>query len=176
MSLTYGQALQALADRGRFGVRLGLGRTRALLRELGNPERTVRGALVGGTNGKGSVLALADAALRAAGYRTGTTPKPHLVTYRERICIDGRPIAAADFARLVGSSRVADRVARRHGEPSGAGAADGGRLARSPRPALTWLWWRSVWAGGWTTHDGRGVAVITNVDLDHTDRLTRTSR
>ena len=135
MSLTYGQALQALADRGRFGVRLGLGRTRALLHELGNPERTVRGALVGGTNGKGSVLALADAALRAAGYRTGTTPKPHLVTYRERICIDGRPIAADDFARLVGVVLdVADRVARGHpdatefevltAEPVGEGEAD----------------------------------------------------
>ena len=79
----------------------------------------MRGALVGGTNGKGSVLALADAALRAAGYRVGTTPKPHLVTYRERICIDGRPIAADDFARLVGRVLdVADRVARRHGEPT----------------------------------------------------------
>src|SRR3954470_17404923 len=100
--LTYEQALTALADRGRFGVRLGLGRTRALLRELDHPELAVRGALVAGTNGKGSVLALADAALRAAGYRVGSTPKPHLVTYRERICIDGRPIAADDFARLVG--------------------------------------------------------------------------
>ena len=102
--LTYEQALTALADRGRFGVRLGLGRTRALLRELGNPEREVRGALVGGTNGKGSVLALADAALRAAGHHVGTTPKPHLVTYRERICVDGAPIAADDFARLVAES------------------------------------------------------------------------
>ena len=80
---------------------MGLGRTRALLRELGHPERTVRGALIAGTNGKGSVLALAERALRAAGYRVGTTPKPHLVTYRERIQVDGRPIAADDFARLV---------------------------------------------------------------------------
>ena len=62
--LTYGGALRALAERGRFGVRLGLGRTHALLRDLGHPEREIRGALVAGTNGKGSVLALADAALR----------------------------------------------------------------------------------------------------------------
>jgi len=115
--LTYDEALRALAARGRFGVRLGLGRTRALLRELGHPELTVRGALVAGTNGKGSVLALADAALRAAGHRVGSTPKPHLVTYRERICIDGRPIAADDFARLVGRVLgAADRVAGQSGE------------------------------------------------------------
>src|SRR3954452_14249816 len=117
--ITYEQALAALADRGRFGVRLGLGRVRALLRELGNPEREVRGALVAGTNGKGSVIALAGSALRAAGYRVGETPKPHLVTYRERIVVDGRPIEAGDFADLVEEVLpIADRVTRRHGPPT----------------------------------------------------------
>src|SRR5918995_5940429 len=99
--LDYHEALAALSARGRFGIRLGLGRTRALLRELGDPQLSVRGALVAGTNGKGSVLALADSALRAAGLRVATTPKPHLVTYRERIAIDGRPIAADEFSRHV---------------------------------------------------------------------------
>ena len=61
-------------------IRLGLGRTRAILRELGDPQRTLRGALVAGTNGKGSVLAMAGSVLRAAGLRVGETPKPHLVT------------------------------------------------------------------------------------------------
>ena len=118
-ALTYEAALEALADRGRFGIRLGLGRTRALLRELGDPQRSVRGALVAGTNGKGSVLALAGAALQAAGYRVATTPKPHLVSYRERLQIDGRPVDPVTFARLVDEILpVADRVARRHGDPT----------------------------------------------------------
>ncbi|HEY4752173.1 MAG TPA: hypothetical protein VIH37_02740, partial [Candidatus Limnocylindrales bacterium] len=99
--LTYAEALAALEARGRFGIRLGLGRVRALLRSLGDPQTSVRGALVAGTNGKGSVIALAGSALREAGYRVGETPKPHLVTYRERIVVDGRPIAADDFTRLV---------------------------------------------------------------------------
>jgi dihydrofolate synthase / folylpolyglutamate synthase len=173
-ALTYHQALAALADRGRFGIRLGLGRTRALLAELGHPERTVRGALVGGTNGKGSVLALADSALRAAGYRVGTTPKPHLVTYRERICIDGRPIAADDFARLVGEVLpIADRVARRHGQPTEFELLTAVVFARfaEVRPDVALV---EVGLGGRldATHawDG-GVAAITNVDLDHMDRL-----
>ena len=172
--LTYEQALTALADRGRFGVRLGLGRTRALLRELGNPEREVRGALVGGTNGKGSVLALADAALRAAGHHVGTTPKPHLVTYRERICIDGAPIAADDFARLVSEILpIAERVARRHGEPTEFELLTAVVFARfaEVRPDVAVV---EVGLGGRldATHawDG-GVAAITNVDLDHMDRL-----
>ena len=172
--LTYHDALKALAERGRFGIRLGLGRTRALLRELGHPERTVRGALIAGTNGKGSVLALADSALRAAGYRVGTTPKPHLVTYRERIQIDGRPIAPDDFARLVERAlAAADRVAPRHGEPTEFELLTAVVFSRfaEVRPDLAVV---EVGLGGRldATHawDG-GVAVVTNVDLDHMDRL-----
>jgi len=175
--LTYAEALRALGERGRFGIRLGLGRTRALLRELGNPETAVRGALVGGTNGKGSVLALADAALRAAGYRVGTTPKPHLVTYRERICVDGHPIDPADFARLVGRVlELAERVERRHGPPTEFELLTAVVFARfaEVRPDVALV---EVGLGGRldATHawDG-GVAVVTNVDLDHMDRLGNT--
>ncbi len=174
MTLTYRQALDALEVRGQFGVRLGLGRTRALLRELGHPEQAVRGALVGGTNGKGSVLALAGAALQAAGYVVATTPKPHLVTYRERIQIDGRPIDPSDFARLVEQvTMVADRLAPRHGQPTEFELLTAVVFAQfaevGPDLALV-----EVGLGGRldATHawDG-GVAVITNVDLDHMDRL-----
>ncbi len=172
--MTYEQALRALSERGRFGIRLGLGRTRALLRELDHPERAVRGALIAGTNGKGSVLALAESALRAAGYRVGSTPKPHLVTYRERIQVDGRPIAAADFARLVERVLpIADRVARRHGDPTEFELLTAVVFARfaEVRPDVALV---EVGLGGRldATHawDG-GVAVVTNVDLDHMDRL-----
>ena len=155
-------------------MRLGLGRTRALLDGLGNPERTVRGALVAGTNGKGSVLALADSALRAAGYRVGSTPKPHLVSYRERIQVDGRPIAADDFSRLVSRVlEVSDAIAPRHGEPTEFELLTAVVFARfaEVRPDVALV---EVGLGGRldATHawDG-GVAVVTNVDLDHTDRL-----
>jgi dihydrofolate synthase/folylpolyglutamate synthase len=173
----YEEALRALADRGRFGVRLGLGRTRALLRELGHPERSLRGALIGGTNGKGSVLALAGSALRAAGIRVGETPKPHLVTYRERLQIDGRPIDAASFARLVHEvSPLSDRVARRLGPPTEfellTAVIFGWFAEQRVEIALV-----EVGLGGRldATHawDG-GVAAITNVALDHMDRLGTT--
>lgn len=175
--LSYAQAVRALEQRGRFGIRLGLGRTRALLRALGDPQDAVRGALIAGTNGKGSVLALTDAALRAAGHRVGTTPKPHLVTYRERIQIDGRPIAAQDFARLVERVLgVSDRVAARHGQPTEFELLTAVVFARfaEVRPDVAVV---EVGLGGRldATHawDG-GVAVVTNVDLDHTDRLGST--
>jgi dihydrofolate synthase/folylpolyglutamate synthase len=175
--LSYHEAVQAVAQRGRFGVRLGLGRTRALLRELGDPQAGLRGALVAGTNGKGSVLALAGAALRAAGYRVGETPKPHLVTYRERLAIDGRPIDPAAFARLIGEVvPLADRLSARHGPATEfellTAAIFRWFAAQGVDVALV-----EVGLGGRldATHawDG-GVAVITNVDLDHTDRLGST--
>ena len=167
---TYHAAVRALSARGRFGIRLGLGRTRALLRELGDPQRSLRGALVGGTNGKGSVLALAGSALRAAGFRVGTTPKPHLVSYRERLEIDGRPIDPVTFAWLVDEVlEAAERVERRHGPPTEFELVT----------AMLFRWFAEervevalveVGLGGRldATHawDG-GVAAITNVALDH---------
>ena len=166
----YHAAVRALSARGRFGIRLGLGRTRALLRELGDPQRSLRGALVAGTNGKGSVLALAGSALRAAGFRVGTTPKPHLVSYRERLEIDGRPIDPVTFAVLVDEIlEVAERVERRHGPPT----------EFELLTAMLFRWFAEervevalveVGLGGRldATHawDG-GVAAITNVALDH---------
>ena len=173
-ALDYHEALAALAARGRFGIRLGLGRTRALLRALGDPQLAVRGALVAGTNGKGSVLALAGSALRAAGLRVGETPKPHLVTYRERIAIDGRPISAEDFTRHVRAvMAVSDKVARRHGDPTEFELLTAVVFRHFAEADLD-VALVEVGLGGRldATHawDG-GVAVVTNVDLDHTDRL-----
>ena len=176
-SLDYQEALAALSERGRFGIRLGLGRTRALLHALGDPQLEVRGALVGGTNGKGSVLALAGSALRAAGLRVGETPKPHLVTYRERVQVDGRPIDPAEFARHVEAVlRVADTVARRHGEPTEFELLTAVVFRHFAEARLD-VALVEVGLGGRldATHawDG-GVAAVTNVDLDHMDRLGTT--
>jgi dihydrofolate synthase/folylpolyglutamate synthase len=174
LAAAYHAALAALAERGRFGIRLGLGRTRALLRELGDPQLGIHGALVAGTNGKGSVLALAAAAVRAAGLRAGETPKPHLVSYRERLQIAGRPVDAATFARLVTDAiAAADRLPRRLGDPTEFEllTACVFRWFAEERVDLALV---EVGLGGRldATHawDG-GVAAITNVDLDHMDRL-----
>src|SRR5438094_789102 len=60
---------------------------------LGHPEQRYRLVQVGGTNGKGSVAAMLAAMLRSAGQRVGLYTSPHLVSFRERIRVDGEPIA-----------------------------------------------------------------------------------
>lgn len=100
-------------------MNLGLGRIERLLDGLGHPERELHGALVAGTNGKGSVVALAGAVLDAAGYRVGAMPKPHLVTYRERITIDGGMLPPDAFAAIVGEVvAVADHEEGAEGPPT----------------------------------------------------------
>ncbi len=75
---------------------------RGLLGLAGNPqERLRRVVLVAGTKGKGSTCYLIESALRACGLRTGLFVSPHVLDVRERIQVNGRPIARPAFARLV---------------------------------------------------------------------------
>lgn len=79
-------------------IKLGLGRIQALLAELGHPEQASRYVHVAGTNGKGSVCAMIESGLRAAGVRTGLYISPHLVEPTERIQCDGQPVSERQFA------------------------------------------------------------------------------
>jgi len=167
-------AIEALQSRGRFGIRLGLARTRALLAALGSPELGLRGALIGGTNGKGSTQAMVASVLTAAGQRVGQTPKPHLVSYRERIVVDGSPISATDFGPLVFEVLdAADRLARRHGPPTEFEALTCAALLWFARSGVdtavieVGLGGRLDATNAW---DG-GVATVTNVALDHMEYL-----
>ncbi len=97
MSLTYREALAFLYPRTTT-IKFGLERTERLLGALGNPHRLFPVIHVGGTNGKGSVTALVAEALREAGWRVGTYTSPHLVSFRERVVVDGVPISEAAVA------------------------------------------------------------------------------
>jgi dihydrofolate synthase/folylpolyglutamate synthase len=88
-----------------------LGRMRALLAALGDPQASFPSLHITGTKGKGSTSALCASVLGRAGYRTGFYSSPHLQDFRERIRIDGQPIPAADVVQTVAEIRpVADRV------------------------------------------------------------------
>jgi dihydrofolate synthase/folylpolyglutamate synthase len=80
-----------------FGIKLGLDNMRTLVAALGHPERAYPTIHVAGTNGKGSVSAMVERALRAAGHRTGLYTSPHLDRIEERVAVDGAPADAAVF-------------------------------------------------------------------------------
>ena len=79
-------------------AKLGLERIRAVLEALGNPHERGRFVHVAGTNGKGSVCAMIESGLRAAGIHTGLFTSPHLVEPVERIRIDGGAVTTEEFA------------------------------------------------------------------------------
>lgn len=90
-------ARAALLALEQIGIKLGLDQIRALVERLGRPDRAFPSVVVAGTNGKGSVTAMVERGLRAAGLRTGRYTSPHLVTLEERFAIDGRDIAPGVF-------------------------------------------------------------------------------
>ena len=89
---SYKQALAWLYGTQVFGIKLGLENVRRLFIALNIPGREQRIIHVAGTNGKGSVCAMLDSILRVQGYRTGLFTSPHLVTFRERIQVNGEMI------------------------------------------------------------------------------------
>jgi len=100
--------LEELAARRRFGMRPGLDAIRALCAVLGNPQERFRAIHVAGTNGKGAVAAILDAALRRNGGRIGRYTSPHLVKLNERFFLDGAPVDDATLERL--SEKVGDAI------------------------------------------------------------------
>src|SRR5216683_6249143 len=99
----------------QFGIKLGLDNINTLLDALGHPERAFRSVHVAGTNGKGSVTAMVDAALRAAGHRSARYTSPHLIDLAERFVVDGRPVAPEALGQAVRDVRDVVSLLRRHG-------------------------------------------------------------
>jgi dihydrofolate synthase/folylpolyglutamate synthase len=99
--------LSYLFGLGQFGIKFGLENMFAIVGRLGHPERTFRSVHVAGTNGKGSVTAMIDAGLRAAGHRSGRYTSPHLVDLAERFVIDGRPVPADKMVAAVADVQAA---------------------------------------------------------------------
>jgi len=79
-----------------------LDRMAAIMKHLGDPQDSLKCVHIGGTNGKGSTVAMVASCLRACGYTVGTYTSPHLVDIRERIAINGTMISHHHFTDLAG--------------------------------------------------------------------------
>jgi dihydrofolate synthase/folylpolyglutamate synthase len=154
-----------------------LARERALLAELGNPQRAYRVTHIAGTKGKGSTATLIAAILQAAGIHTGLYTQPDLHTFRERMRVDGRLIGRDEVARLAGMVRDAQE---RVGYPYGA------YITYEVATALAFLYFREAGAQHAVIEVGLGgrldatnvveplVSVITSISYDHMNVLGNT--
>jgi dihydrofolate synthase / folylpolyglutamate synthase len=100
--MTYAETLSCIYALGRFGIKPGLTRITRLLGALGNPQDAFATVHVVGTNGKGSSASFLSSILSAGGYRTGLFTSPHLISFTERLRINGTEIDEASVARLAG--------------------------------------------------------------------------
>jgi dihydrofolate synthase/folylpolyglutamate synthase len=165
----------------RFGIKLGLENIRALLSLLGDPQRDLKAVHVTGTNGKGSVCAYVEAALRAAGHRVGLYTSPHLIRFNERIRVDGAEISDEEVLRLwQGMQPAIEAMAGRNRvnhptffEVTTAMAFQHFRDRRVDMAVV------EVGMGGRmdaTNVIDAPVAVVTRVGLEHTEHLGRSIR
>ena len=115
------ESIDFLFDLEQFGVKLGLDNIRLLCAALGRPDRSFKSIIVAGTNGKGSVAAMIETALRAGGYTAGRYCSPHLMALEERFTVGGRTVARETLAAE--ADRLREAVER---------LLDDGRLAAPP--------------------------------------------
>jgi dihydrofolate synthase / folylpolyglutamate synthase len=147
----------------------GVGRMRELLRRLGSPERSFEAIHVVGTNGKTTTARSAEALLLAEGVRTGVYTSPHVLTWGERIRVDGEE---ADVEAALGRVRA-------EAEAVGATQFEALTAAAFAELAAVGVQAAVVEAGLGGRHDATNVleapvVVLTNVALEHTEVLGST--
>ncbi|MCE4979709.1 bifunctional folylpolyglutamate synthase/dihydrofolate synthase [Mammaliicoccus sciuri] len=99
--MNYLDSLHWIHERTKFGIKPGVKRMKWMLDKLGNPEEKIQAVHVVGTNGKGSTVSYLREALVVNNYEIGTFTSPFIVTFNERISINGTPITDDELVELV---------------------------------------------------------------------------
>ena len=169
--------LDRLAARRRFGMRPSLDAIRGICAALGDPQLKFRSIHVAGTNGKGAVCAIMDAALRAGGLRIGRYTSPHLVRINERFFLDGAPISDEVL------ERAADKVFHADSSSDSSSNSNYGLTFFEALTAVAFLVYAEAKVDYAVLETGLGgrldatnvcrpeLCVITKIGLDHCDWL-----
>lgn len=175
--MSYQSTIDHLFGLQKHGIKFGLANSRELMRLLGDPHEQFRSVHIAGTNGKGSTAAFLAGMLMAAGYRVGLYTSPHLVSFTERIRINGAPVTEARVVEL------ADRVRSRY---EGLASTEGGPFTPTFFEVTTAMAFAHfaeeridvavIEAGMGGRLDSTNVirplvSVITNIDVEHTEYL-----
>ena len=98
--MSYSETIQYLYNLQKYGIKFGLDNIRRLARAFDQPHAAYGSIHVGGTNGKGTTSALVASILKHAGFRVGLFTSPHLVSFTERIKVDGQEITEHEVMEL----------------------------------------------------------------------------
>ena len=174
MARTLAEWLEYQEHVNPHSVELGLDRVREVWQRMGAPAPARHVITVGGTNGKGSTVALLEAMLAAAGLHVGSFTSPHLLDYNERVHIDGAN--ASDAALIASFERI--EAARGAGQDNAVPLTyfEFGTLAALDLFARARLDVAILEVGLGGRLDAvniidADVAIVTTVDLDHMDWL-----
>lgn len=175
----YREALEWIHGLGRFGIKPGLERVKAMLELLGNPQQQIRFVHVAGTNGKGSTAAMLASILRTAGYAVGLYTSPYLLSFTNRMAVNNADIDHSELVRLV--NRIKPIVERLQNDPE-----LGHPTEFEVVTVLAMVYFASSGVDLVVLEVGLGgrldatnvvtplISVITNISLEHTDILGHT--
>jgi len=175
--MNYEQALQFLGQIRVRGTKLGLNNVRALAERVGNPQDRLRFLHIAGTNGKGSVAAFLDSALRAGGHRVGLYTSPHLISFGERIRVDFEPMSPVAIAAGVAELQPhLKALAREDRAPTYFEVVVVMAMLEFVRREVDWVVWETGLGGRLdaTNLVTPEVSLITPISLDHTAWLGET--
>ncbi len=178
--MNYQEAMEYMQKLTKFGYNFGLGRITELLRRFGNPHLKLKVVHIGGTNGKGSTSAMVYSILRESGYRVGLYTSPHLHSYTERFCINGKKIPNQTVADLITELRpqLDDMVKSGFEHPTEFEVGTALAFIYFHREKVDFLV-LEVGLGGAIDSTNvvvPAVSVITNVAMDHMEYLGGTIR
>ena len=168
--ISYEKCLKTIYGLQRFGIKLGLGVIRRILKGLGDPQDSYATVHVAGTNGKGSVASALATILQEAGYKTGLYTSPHLVRFNERILVNNRQIS--NKAVVAAYQRVKSIHTGRR-EPTFFEFATAMALDEFGRQNVDWAIIETGMGGRLDATNvlKPSLSVITNISLEHREYL-----
>ncbi len=173
--MTYTEAINYIENYTWSSTRLGLDRTKELLRRLGDPQKSLKFVHVAGSNGKGSTCAMLSSVLREAGYKTGLYTSPHVICFEERLQVNGRYIAQEALVSVTERVKAEADAMEDHPSQFELVTAIGMLYFKEQCCDIVVL---EVGMGGaldsTNVIDAPEVAIITNIGLEHTEYLGST--
>ena len=187
--MSYSETVNYLYNLQKYGIKFGLDNISRLMSALDNPHRSFLSVHVAGTNGKGSTSAIIASILKTAGFKVGLFTSPHIISFTERIRVNGEEITESEVVSLAEEirTRIEDTPSLTL-PPRGGGQGWGGEVKLNPTffevvTAMALLYFKRKKVDIAVIEVGMGgrldatniitpeISIITNISYDHKEFL-----